>query len=76
MSISLTMRAGGHAWLTIGNRVEIDDYDHSDEKDISVSFHLSPDEKGWENAEDIASALQEWAKHTKRISDGLKEYNE
>lgn len=66
--VLLTMRASGFAELTLMD----DDKDGEIEGNI-VSFGLTPDEFGWENAESIISALTEWVSHTKRISQDLSE---
>lgn len=60
--ILLTMKASGFAQLTIMD----DDKDGEIEGNI-VSFNLTPDESGWNNAANIASALEAWIDHTKRI---------
>ena len=60
--VLLSMRVGGFAELTTIKK---------DETGIEggiVSFCLTPDEKGWANAEKIANALNDWIQHTKNIT--------
>ncbi len=64
MYIFLEMRSNKEAVITITNCGMGERYD---EFTTLTYFHLSPDEKGWKKAEDIASALQEWINHTKKV---------
>lgn len=67
-TVQLTMSASGYAELTTINRGDDDPGPCGYDTKPTASYQLSPDEKGWKNAQQIANALQEWINHTKRIA--------
>ena len=67
-SVLLTMRASGFAQLIIMEADKLSEDQIIVEKEGKiVCLNLMPDEKGWKNAEMIADALKEWARHTKGL---------
>lgn len=69
-SVGLAMQVGGHAWLSISEKICTDCVE--EDNGVSVWYHLTPDEKGWETANQIAQALTEWVRHTQSISSGTQ----